>query len=179
MFGATRFTNSSHLLAIEGSKFVKPVRLPPGRAKLCTTPAVSGSLTWTNTVGVVRVVSLTAMAMGVVLDHVGAQIEQFFGELARMHDVARTPAIDELDIAALDPAERVKGLLENHDPRLSSRAIPDSHQYAHPPHAIRRLRARRERPSRSAAQKDHELTPLHSDMGLAPARPGSDHNPPT
>src|SRR5215471_2127358 len=30
-FGAIRFTNSSHLLAIDGSKFVKPVRLPPGR----------------------------------------------------------------------------------------------------------------------------------------------------
>src|SRR5215471_120761 len=111
-------------------------------------------------------------------DHVRPQIEQFFGELARMHDVARTPAIDELDIAALDPAERVKGLLENHDPRLSFRVIRDSHQHAHPPHAIRLLRARRERPSRSAAQKDHELTPLHSDMGLPPARPGSDHNPP-
>src|SRR5689334_2111191 len=100
MFGATRFTNSSHLLAIEGSKLVKPVRLPPGRAKLWTTPAVSGSLTWTNTVGVVRVVFLTAMAMGrrIGQDHVRPQIEQLFGELARMHDVARTPAIDELDV---------------------------------------------------------------------------------
>jgi hypothetical protein len=67
MFGATPFTNSSHFLAIEGSKFVKPVRLPPGRAKLWITPAVTGSLTWTNTVGVVRVVSLTAAAIGVEL----------------------------------------------------------------------------------------------------------------
>jgi hypothetical protein len=67
MFGAIPFTNSSHLLAIDGSKFVKPVRLPPGRARLCTTPAVTGSLTCTNTVGVVRVVSLTAAAMGVEL----------------------------------------------------------------------------------------------------------------
>jgi hypothetical protein len=47
------FNNSNHLLAIEGSKFVKPVRLPPGRSKLWTTAAVTGSLTWTNTVGVV------------------------------------------------------------------------------------------------------------------------------
>src|SRR5437667_12574077 len=67
MFGAIRFTNSSHLLAIEGSKFVKPVRLPPGRSKLWTTPAVTGSLTWTNTVGVVWVVCLTAAAIGVEL----------------------------------------------------------------------------------------------------------------
>src|SRR5262249_9116290 len=37
------------------------------RARLCTTPAVTGSLTWTNTVGVVRVVSLTATVTGVEL----------------------------------------------------------------------------------------------------------------
>src|SRR5438094_1194947 len=66
-FGAIPFTNSSHLLAIDGSKFVKPVRLPPGRVRLCTTPAVTGSLTCTNIVGVVWVVSLTATAMGVEL----------------------------------------------------------------------------------------------------------------
>jgi len=76
-------------------------------------------------------------------------------------------------------AQGVKGLLENHDPRLSFRVIRNSHQYANAPHAIRLLRAGSERPSRRAAQKDHELTPLHSDMGLPPARPGSDHNPPT
>src|SRR5262249_20912945 len=92
-------------------------------------------------------------------DHVGAQIEQFFGELARMDYVARTPAIDELDIAALDPAERVRARLKTHAPRLPFRVTRDPHQSAHPPHAIRLLRARRERPSRSAAQKDHELTP--------------------
>jgi hypothetical protein len=34
-------------------------------------------------------------------DHVRPQIEQFFGELARMRYVAATPAVDELDIAAL------------------------------------------------------------------------------
>src|SRR5262245_62692494 len=115
MFAATRFTNSSHLLAIEGSKVVKPVRLLPGRAKLWTTPAVTGSLTWTNTVGVVRVISLTATAMGVVLARITSE-RKSSNSLAnwRLHDVARTPAIDELDIAALYPAERVQSLLENH-----------------------------------------------------------------
>ena len=34
-------------------------------------------------------------------DHVRAQIDQLFGELARMRYVAATPAVDELDIAAL------------------------------------------------------------------------------
>src|SRR5205807_5274765 len=67
MFGARRFSNSSHLPAVERSKFVNPVRLPPGRAKLWTTPAPTGSLTCTNIVGVVRVISLTATVAGVEL----------------------------------------------------------------------------------------------------------------
>jgi hypothetical protein len=97
-------------------------------------------------------------------DHVGAQIEQLVGELARMHRVARAPAIDELDIAALDPAEGVKGLLENHDPRLPFQVIRNSHQYANAPHAVALLRARRKRPKqqrRRAAEEGDELPPLH------------------
>src|ERR1700758_5864901 len=34
-------------------------------------------------------------------DHIRPQVEQFFGELARMRYVAPTPAVDELNIAAL------------------------------------------------------------------------------
>src|SRR5215468_9867871 len=143
MFGAIRFTNSSHLLAIEGSKFVNPVRLPPGRAKLWTTPAVTGSLTCTNTVGVVRVVSLTATATGVELVRITSD-RKSSNSLANWR--ACTPAIDELDVAALRPAQGVKCLLENHHPRLSFRIIRDSHQHAHPPHAIRLLGAGSQRP---------------------------------
>src|SRR6516225_2770881 len=102
MFGATRFTNSSHLLAIEGSKLEKPVRLPPGRVKLWTTPAVTGSLTWTNTVGVVRVVSLTATATGVELTRITSD-----------RYIAPAPAIDELDIAALCPTQGLQSLPES------------------------------------------------------------------
>src|SRR5262245_47270112 len=94
-----------------------------------------------------------------------------------MHDVARTPAIDELDVAALYPAEGVKGLLENHDPRLSFRVIRNSHQYANAPHAIRLLRAGSKRKSRRAAQKDHELTPVHRGPGPS-SRPPVQRPPP-
>src|SRR5262249_21128961 len=104
-------------------------------------------------------------------DHVGAQIEQLAGELARMRRVARTPAIDELDIAALDPAQGVRGRLETHAPRLPSRVIRYPHQPAPPPHAIRRLRARRERPRRRrAAEERDELTAFHSITSSAIAR---------
>jgi hypothetical protein len=44
MFGARGFSNSSHLPAVEGSKFVNPVRLPPGRVKLWTLPGSSANV---------------------------------------------------------------------------------------------------------------------------------------
>jgi hypothetical protein len=102
------------------------------------------------------------MAMGVELARITSE-RKSSNSLANwgMHDVARTPAIDELDIAALDPAERVKGLLENHDPRLAFRVIRYPHQHAHPPHAIRLLRACRKRPHGRAAKQRDELPPLH------------------
>ena len=37
------------------SNRVNPVALPPGRAKLATKPAPTGSVTCTNTIGTVRV----------------------------------------------------------------------------------------------------------------------------
>jgi hypothetical protein len=38
-------------------------------------------------------------------DYVRPQVEQLFGETASLHRVARAPAIDELDIAALCPTQ--------------------------------------------------------------------------
>ncbi len=95
-----------------------------------------------------------------------------------MHDVARTPAIDELDIAALGPAQGLKCLPEYRDPRLSFQVIRDSHQNANPPHAIKLLRVDSKRPSHRAAQKGHEVASLHIGHGPS-SRPGSDHQQPT
>ena len=55
MAGAASFSISSHLPAKLCSKMVKPVMLPPGLARLATKPSLTGSVTITNTIGVVRV----------------------------------------------------------------------------------------------------------------------------
>jgi hypothetical protein len=54
-WGATSLRSSSHFPPIEGSKLVKPVALPPGRARLSTNPAPTGSGTLVNTIGTKRV----------------------------------------------------------------------------------------------------------------------------
>ena len=53
--GAICFSSSSHFAAIPYSNRMKPVALPPGRARLSTKPAPTGSATPANTIGMVRV----------------------------------------------------------------------------------------------------------------------------
>src|SRR3954470_19588909 len=51
-FGAIDLISSSHFPPIDGSKLVKPVRLPPGLARVSTNLATTGSLTCTKTIGI-------------------------------------------------------------------------------------------------------------------------------
>src|SRR5262249_9013489 len=50
----------THLPLMPNSNKVKPVVLPPGRARLSTNPAPTGSITVTNTIGTVRVTRCNA-----------------------------------------------------------------------------------------------------------------------
>jgi hypothetical protein len=54
--GAMSCTSSSHLLPMAASKLMKPVILPPGRARLCTKPGPIGSDTATKMIGTLSVV---------------------------------------------------------------------------------------------------------------------------
>ena len=63
--GAICLSRSSHLPLTAASKLVKPVTLPPGRARFCTRPDASGSATTTNTIGVVVVSARKATVGGV------------------------------------------------------------------------------------------------------------------
>ena len=53
--GAISLRSSGHLPPKLYSSAVKPVTLPPGRAKLSTKPAPTGSATSANTIGTLRV----------------------------------------------------------------------------------------------------------------------------
>jgi hypothetical protein len=52
--GAISLSTSTHLLPMLNWKLVKPVSLPPGRARFGTKPLPTGSVTYTNTIGGVR-----------------------------------------------------------------------------------------------------------------------------
>ena len=65
--GSYCFKSWSHFPPIVNSKLVKPVALRPGLARLDTRPLPMGSLTFTNSTGIVFVFSMTAFAEGVLL----------------------------------------------------------------------------------------------------------------
>ena len=47
-----------------GSYVENPVMFPPGRAMLATKPALEGSVTWTNTIGILLVSCCSARSEG-------------------------------------------------------------------------------------------------------------------
>src|SRR5262245_54899165 len=53
--GVISLSSSNHFALMPYSNVVKPVALPPGRAKLLTKPAPTGSGVCVNTIGTVRV----------------------------------------------------------------------------------------------------------------------------
>ena len=63
--GAISLSISSHFPIMGKSTNVKPVMLPPGRAKLATKPCPAGSLTTEKTIGMVRVACFSAAMTGV------------------------------------------------------------------------------------------------------------------
>src|SRR5215472_14530984 len=74
--GAISFNSSTHLPPCAGASTVKPVMLPPGRARLAAKPLAIGSPTFTNTMGIIRVSRARALGHDRALteDHVGPQI---------------------------------------------------------------------------------------------------------
>jgi hypothetical protein len=58
-------SNSRRFPLCPGDKLATPVRFPPGRAKLSTSPAATGSATAVNTIGIWVVARFAACAWGV------------------------------------------------------------------------------------------------------------------
>jgi hypothetical protein len=85
---------------------VKPVMLPPGRARLATKPCATGSFTATNTSGIVEVARFIAAVATEPEEMISpGRARQFRGDLAAsLGAAARRPQVD-LQIVAVGPAE--------------------------------------------------------------------------
>src|ERR1700678_2586916 len=104
--GAISLSMASHLLVMLPSKRRRPVRFPPGRARLVTKPEPIGSETLTNTIGMVAALPLERSGdrRRIGQDHVRLQVEQNLRErLVPIGDSGREAIVD-ADIAALRPS---------------------------------------------------------------------------
>src|SRR5262245_36603667 len=161
--GAICLSNSNHFALRLNSNDMKPVALPPGRAKLSTYPAPTGSLTTVNTIGTVRVDSNN-----------GPTLE---APPARMTSGASAPSSAEcLRISVmLGVAQRVsirrfcpmpqpngQPLQERSEAGLPYRIVGECRQeHADAPYPLALLRVRHERPYRRAADQRDELASPH------------------
>jgi hypothetical protein len=64
ILGMTSFRNCIRLAAVSEPSVATPVTLPPGRARLCTSPASTGSSPVAKTMGTERVAPSAASAAG-------------------------------------------------------------------------------------------------------------------
>ena len=164
--GAISLSSSSHFPLMPYSYWVKPVALPPGRARLSTKPAPTGSRSTANTIGTVRV----ACSNGPTAEPPTARMTSgasATNSAAYLRVRSASPApqrVVDPHVAAVGPAQLLQPLQERRDAGLRFRIVRGAvHEHADAPHALALLRARRERPrGRRAAEQRDELAPLHS-----------------
>src|SRR5262245_40462987 len=156
--GAISLSSSNHFAPMPYSNTVKPVTLPPGRARLSTKPAPTGSGVCVNTIGIVRVAcssdGTTAPPPARIMS--GASVANYRVP-ANALGIAGGPAIVDLHVAAVGPAQFLQPLHERSEARLTFRIVRcQAHEHADASHPLALLRARCERPlhCRAAEQRD-------------------------
>ena len=145
---------------------MKPVALPPGRARLSTKPAPTGSATTGNTIGTVRVACSNGPTVEVPWARMtsGASAANSAACLRMSAALAAAQRVSIRTLRPIGPAQLLPA------PAGTPRRGPEirivrgcGQEHADAPHALALLRARGERPrSRRAAEQRDEFAPLHS-----------------
>src|SRR5215813_3923006 len=129
--------------------------LPPGRARLVTTPVPTGSPADAITIGITDVACFAARTAGVLCVTMTSTLRALLASLR--------PAILDCNGATFDPAELTQPLRKSGEPFASS-GMGVRTQEADGPQTSGLLRARRERPRhrRAAEQRDELAAAAHS-----------------
>src|SRR6516164_6650910 len=166
--GAICLSCSSHLPLNPYSKFMKPVMLPPGRDRLSTKPAPTGSAT-DDRQGAGDMLQCRHADGGFGQEDVRCERNQFQGVSARPVGIVLAPAEVDPHIAAIAPAQLLQGLLERREAGLTLRIVcGPAHEYADAPHTPALLRTRCERPCHSAAEPGYQFSPPDGDWHVTP-----------
>src|SRR5262249_12395936 len=174
MPGTVCLSSSNHLPTRSGEAADSPVMLPPGRARLATSPSATGSPTIGNTIGMVAVARRAASAPSEPPprpDDINLQRREFGGQRGQPLGLSLGVAVFDDKIAALDIAEIAQSAEEGlSDLRVAARAI--ERQIADP-RKLAGLLCRGGKPSGQAggAERRNESASLHE----VPVRPTREH----
>src|SRR3954447_6807873 len=162
-FGAICLSSSSHFPLRLYSNSKNPVVLPLGRVRLSTKPLPTGSMTFTNTIGTVRVACCNAARAGLLETRIasGASAASSAACLRISTAFGCGPAAVNLHILADGPTRLLQALQKCPDASLKFRIVCCCGQ-EHADAPYRLLRPCRKRPGRRAAKQADELAPLHS-----------------
>ena len=164
MRGAISLSIASHLPVMLSSYSSKPVRFPPGRARLATKPEPMGRHCRRTRLGSYgSPVAAQRRRSPLCENHVGLQGDQLFREHLRLSAGGRKPSVDS-DIAVLRPSKSFEALPESRNPRFDFRIVlGEGHQHADPLHPRGLLRPRHERPRRRCpAEHGDEIASPHA-----------------
>jgi hypothetical protein len=143
-------SNSNHFPLNADSIFINPVALPPGRAKLATTPVSTGSMMLANTMGIARVCRCNSCIMGVAFPSTTSGFDATRGPNP-VDASARDPTMFDPKIAPFRPTKIAQASRQSHKAGLPFWIVlAEAHHDAKPPHPLRLLSAHRERPRRCA-----------------------------
>src|SRR5947199_5139781 len=161
------FSIPSILPMTEYSHSVKPVKLPPGFAKLATSPVSTGSPNPANTTGMDRVCccrTATARRPETRITS-GFRFRSSAASVRARPISIRRPALIDMQVNAFRPAHLPKLLSEGRHARLDvAVALGKGHQNTDLSRARFLLYARRDRPRhRRAAEKGDEVAPPHAE----------------
>src|SRR5262245_53956416 len=151
--GAISLSNSSHFPLMPYSNWTNPVALPPGRARLLTKPAPTGSGTITNTIGTVRVACSNGAAAALPVARMTSGESATSSAASKTFGVTCWPAAVDPHIVADGPTELLQALVERRDPSLTFWIVcGGTHKHTDTPHPLGLLRPCCERPRRRAAE---------------------------
>ena len=169
--GVISLSNSSHFPLVPYSNRVKPVTLPPGRAKLATNPPPDrvGGRREHDRHGAGRLQQRGHIRSSTCHNDVRRERNQFDRKAASAVKIAPSPASVDPDVAAFRPPGLQQPLPECGGKGLSFLVALDMHhQQPDPPHALSQLRPRRERPRRRRAAECGQQFPPSDGDGHTP-----------
>ena len=148
---------------------------PLGRSSRGTIPLATGSLTFTKTIGIIRVSRWTATVARVAFVTMMSGCKPTLPrERPYLIGVSAPPMKVHTHVAAIGPTQVRKRLRERGEASLRLGIIfVVRHEHADASHPLARLRARCDRPNRGAPEPRDEIPPFHSITRSARARKAS------